>query len=50
MFRRTAFTASKAPSAIRKSILDETRIRCHPAEEYRQHGRAYAECLQHGAG
>jgi hypothetical protein len=50
MFRRAAFIASKAPSAIRKSILDETRIRCHPAEEYREHGRAYAERLQHGAG
>jgi hypothetical protein len=49
MFRRTAFIASKAPSAIRRSILDETRIRCHPAEEHREDGRAYVESLQHAA-
>lgn len=49
MFRRTAFIASKARSAIRKSILDETRIRCHPAEECREYGRAYVEHLQHVA-
>jgi len=47
MFRRTAFIASKAPSAIRRSILDETRIRCHPTEEYREYGRPYVESLQH---
>jgi len=50
MFRRTAFIASKAPSAIRRSILDEIRIRCHPTEEYREYGRVYVESLQHGAG